>query len=263
MSKKFHPDETPPGALKGVSRQLGGWLDKTMAGKFRAAGGAPDLTNEFLALGSGADSSTPPSFELRETFRVYTLRFGQIEKGLKEGSDLTQLAEPTGRWHHQVMCNGQPVGFARSLSESAEGFDVCQLYVSALARRIDKAVTWIDDFEQSNPDYAASDPVVRLLFIPSYQTHAFWIVRGSSGGSLRALASRVLKSVGLNVMRESGGSDVLIIDAPSYLTDVPPDQKPLRGETLLSSKELLEAFHGKEPLGGGLTFGSSMPPPGT
>ena len=250
MSKKFHPDVTSPDALKGVSRQLGGWLDETMAGKFHAASTPP------------ADAQ-PPWFEMKETFRVYTLRLDKIEKGLKEGSDLIELAEPTGRWHHQVSCNVQPVGFARSLSKSAEGFDVCQLYVSALARLIDEAVTWIDDFEGRHPDYAASDPVVRLLFIPSYQTHAFWIVRGSSGSSLRALASRALKGLGLNVGRESEGSSVLIIAAPSYLTDAPPDRRPLRQQTLLTSKELLEAFRGKEPLGGGLTFGSRMPPPGT
>lgn len=259
---KFHPDKVSHGALEGVSRQLGGWLDGTTAGKFRAASTASGLAHESLTLDSLTDFSTPPanaqppSFELRETFCVYSLRFDRIEEGLQTGADLVQLAEPTGRWHHQVMCGGWTVGFARSLSESAASFNVCQLYVSDLAKHIDDAVTWIDAFEKQNPAYAASAPVVRLLFIPSYQTHAFWLVRGPSGGFFRSLVSRVLRVLGIDAKKETGGSDVLIIDAPSYL-------RPLRPLTKLSSKELLEAFRGVQPLGGGLTFGSPMPPPGT
>jgi hypothetical protein len=265
---KFHSDEVPDDALKSVSEQLGGWLDQTTAGKFHAAvaGPTPAPTHGAGDTGSTADDAggepmpSPPQpapkpwFAMRETFAVWTLSVEQIEEGLQTGADLVRLAKPTGRWHHQVVCDGKAVGFARTLSESGSGLDVCQLYVSDLAKHIDAAVAWVDEFEEKQPDYAESNPLVLLLYVPSYQTHAFLLVKWLDEGSL---TRRLLEDPKADPGGESVSTDVLIIDAPSYLPT-------LRPQTMLSSRELLEVFRQHEPLGGGLTFAptESVPPGG-
>lgn len=256
---KFHADKVSSLALKGVSRQLGGWLDEMTVAKFQEASPEsspppPFVSVNEMALTGGPLSAQPrwPPFELGETFAVFTLNLGGIEEGLRTGADLFHLAEETSRWHHQVAYNGQPAGFARSSSEDSAGMDVRQLYLSDLARHIDKAIYWLDEFEVKNPDYAASDSLVRLLFIPSYQTHAFWIIKNMSEGLFRRLMSWALGRMGINRAQPQVTSDVLIIDAPAYLSS-------LRPLTMLTSQQLLEALSGKPPLGGGLTFNSLTP----
>lgn len=255
---KFHADELADDNLDSVSRQLGDWFDEATLGKFHTASAPKEFSGALEAENfKGSTLSAyagPPSLELRETFAVWSLRDDKISEGLRTGADLVQLAEPTGRWHHQVVCNDLPVGFARSVSEDGGGCGVSQLYVSDLAAYIDDAIRWVDEFEKANPLYAASNPLVRLLFIPSYQTHAFWLVKSPPGSSLRALMSQALRGVGINLKPGRPESDVFIIDAPSYL-------RPLRPQTLLSSRELLDVFRDHEPRGGGLTFAAPPPAP--
>ena len=254
---KFHSDEVSDLALTGVSRQLGSWLDETTAGRLYEATqkpgpphGFPNV-NETALTDGGPTPAPPPSFEMSETFVVCTLSLDRLEEGQRTGVDLFYLAQETGRWHHQIVCNGRPAGFARTTSENVAGMDVCQLYVSPLARHIDDAIDWLDEFEKKNPDYAAFNPLVRLLFIPSYQTHAFWLIRDPEG-LLRRLGSRDLGAVGISPEQPQVTSDVLIIDAPPYLS-------PLRPLTMLTSRDLLDALREKQPLGGGLDFGPQTP----
>jgi hypothetical protein len=252
---KFHPDDVPNDALKSVSQQLGDWFDATTVGEFHPTSVMPGAThelpniNEGVAIAEGGSMPSapapPPSFELRETFAIWSLSIDRIEDGLRTDKDLVELARWTGRWHHQVVCNERPVGFARSTNRSVAALDVCQLYTSDLAKHIDDAITWLDEFEAQNPDNAASNRLVRLLFVPSYQTHAFWLIKEPPKDSPETLGSSRV-----NPEPVQAGSDVLIIDAPSYL-------EPLRPLMMLTSNELLEALREKEPLGGGLTFSSS------
>jgi hypothetical protein len=248
----FHPDQISKEKLENVSMQLGRWLDKTATERFRAAGekvGASPafLNNDELSLTEASApplATQPPSFRLGETFVLWSLGFDRITDGLRTGVDLVQLARPTGRWHHQIKINAEPVGFARSFSkDDALGLDVRQMFVSDLARYIDEALAWIDEFEVEHPDYAASHSLVRLLFVPAYQTHAFWLSRGDSGSWLQSLMSRAAKIFGMAPKQNDGKSDLLIIDAPSHLS-------ALRPNTLLSSDAFLEAFRGEAPLGG-------------
>lgn len=253
---KFHPDNVKRAALKGVSRQLGGWLDETTVEKFRAAGPGTSPPSEFideLPLTDGQPSAQPqePVFELKETFAVWMLSLDSIEEGLRTEADLFCLVKPTKRWHHQIACDGQPAGFARSVSEDAAGMDVSQLYFSDLAISIDEAIDHLDEFEKKNPDYAAANPLVRLLFIPSYQTYAFWLIKNPPEG-LSWLVSSALGKIGVKLERPQVTSDVFIIDAP-------PDLTPLRPLTMLTSQQLLAAFREMQPLGGGLTF-TPLPP---
>jgi hypothetical protein len=252
---KFHADKVSRLALKGVSSQLGGWLDEMTVGKFQEASAEPSPPPPFSGINETAPTGGPlsakrkrrrPPFELGETFSVFTLSLDRIEEGQRTGVDLFYLAQDTGRYHHQLAYHGQPAGFARTTSENAAGMDVCQLYVSALAKHIDDAINWLDEFEKKDQAYAAFNPLVRLLFIPSYQTHVFWLIRDPKG-LVRRLASRARGAGGTSRKQPQVTSDVLIIDAPSYLS-------PLGPLTMLSSRDLLDALREKQPLGGGLFF---------
>lgn len=252
-----HPDQVSTDNLRNVARQLGGWLDPSAAEKFRAAGrGAVPLAESSDVPGSSspgaADAASPPrafelpAFELGESFALYSLGAEDIENGLLYGADLTKLARATERWHHQVKVDKKPVGFARSTCKGDADFEVQQIYLSELARYVDEAITWIDRQEEQNPGDAESDPVVRLLVVPVYQVHAFWLCKPGADVKPYAAASNAATRVGSGAWPKGGESHVLVIDAPRHLDGLRPD-------TLLGSKEFLEAFRGKEQFGG-LTF---------
>jgi hypothetical protein len=73
------------------------------------------------------------------------------------------LAIPTGQWHHQIRYRGKARAFARS---SAGAVD--QLAESVLAEKIDAAIEFVDAKLPGNG-------VARLLVVPAYYVHAFWI----------------------------------------------------------------------------------------
>jgi hypothetical protein len=110
--------------------------------------------------------------ELAETFPVWLLHDDEI---LKDGrTDLSLLAHNTGRWHSQVRIDGKAVLFARSilLGPTLKDWQVKELFEGALAPAIEKAIDWVD--RDAN---VGGDPLVRLLDVPAYNTHAFWLVR--------------------------------------------------------------------------------------
>ena len=212
--------------------------------------------------GAGALFEPTPAFELQafelgESFALYSLGPDDIERGLAGGGDLTQLARATGRWHHQIKVDKKAVGFARSACEGEADFEVRQIYLSELAKYVDEAITWIDDYEAKNPYDAEADPVVRLLTVPAYQVHAFWLCRPGAEENTWAATSEAAAQVAQAAPRaeqaaprsesgawaDGGQSKVLVIDAPPHL-------EGLRPNTLLSSKEFLEAFPGREQFGG-------------
>jgi hypothetical protein len=213
----FRTDRASKDALVNVARNLGGWLDTPMADKLaRAAGASPahSLLTMSESLPEGdAPPPAKPSYELGESFALWTLGFKAIQKGLWTGEDLGRLATSSGRWHHQVKVNKNPVGFARTTPPDGEAAaTVLQLYVTDIAKAIDGAIKWLDRFEEANPDYVRQSPTVRLLHVPPYYLYAFWLVKS-----------------------DNQPSDVLVIDAPTILKELPFDK-------LIDSKEFLNAF---------------------
>jgi hypothetical protein len=248
-----HPDQVSTENLTSVARQVGNWLDQSAAEKFRAAGqganppaGPPNFSESSSPSASDAGlppAATPPPFELGESFAVYSLGAEYVEKGPPGGADLAQLARKTGRWHHQIKVGKKPVGFARSTGEGDAAVELQQIYVSDLAKYVDEAITWLDAYEEQNPNGEAPDPVVRLLVVPAYQVHAFWLCDPRAEGEPPSGASRTPAKAESGAWGYGGESRVLVIDAPPHLDG-------LRPNALLGSGEFLEAFRGKEQFGG-------------
>lgn len=245
-----HPDQVSTDSLDSVARQLGGWIDQSAAAKFRAAGQGPMAappnprkSSQADAGGEAAQFDAPAAFELGESFAVYLLGAKDIEAGLLYGHDLSRLARATGRWHHQIKVGKRAVGFARCTCKGDADFEVQQIYHSELARRVDESITWLDEHEKQHPYDAKSDPVARLLVVPAYQVHAFWLCEHAEYAGSRQASSRARRRAGSRARRGEGQSRVLVIDAPPHLDGLPLN-------TLLGSKEFFEAFRGKEQFGG-------------
>lgn len=164
--------------------------------------------------GVAAVAGPPPNRELTESFAIWTLR---DEAVTKPNTNLTELAHETGRWHHQVKVAGVPASFARStpLGPAPDHWRVNAFFDSPIARKIDQAITWIDE-------NVKNDPLVRLLVAPSYHLHAFWLVKD-----------------GVNTV---------------VVADMPPNFKALRYEKPYSSEEFLLALSQEQHITG-LTFG--------
>lgn len=124
--------------------------------------------------------------------------------------DLRLLASPTGRWHHQVALDEKVIAFARSMPLGAQpsSWRVQEFFVSELAGKIASAARWVDD--ENN---VAGDPLVRLLDVPAYMVHAFWLLRDEGEGE----------------------EEVFVIDCPKSFTHLSTDR-------LLSQFEFIEAL---------------------
>jgi hypothetical protein len=170
--------------------------------------GPDDLSKVFSRAG----------FQLGESFVVYMLDAQTIQSAESLGQDLSQLVSPTDRQHHQLKVDQQPVAFARS--DMSENNAVCQLLVSDLAQDVQDAMVWIDEFEDAHLEYSQTLPLVRLLAVPAYNVHAFWVFKTTEYVS-----------------------DVLVVSAPTWL-------EKLEKRRLYSTREFLQAFYGKQPITG-------------
>lgn len=157
--------------------------------------------DDLLPTSVGAQVLKNTPVEMGESFGVWSLGADVIHGN----ADLSKLVTQTGRWHHQIRFGGKAGAFARSiaLGPDAANWSVTQLYESDLAAKIDEATDWID---QNVKD----DPVVRLLIVPAYHLHAFWIFDGTD-------------------------SRVLVVDMPNQFSQ-------LQYRQLYSSKEFLESL---------------------
>lgn len=142
------------------------------------------------------------SVELTESFAIWALGADAITKS---GTDLSLLAHQTGRWHHQIKLDGKPELFARSmpLGPEAANWSVREMFASSVAKKIDDAIDWVDR-------NVKIDPLVRLLIVPAYHLHAFWL-------------------------KEGEGSQVLVVDMPQTYTK-------LQGARLYTAKEFLDTL---------------------
>jgi len=233
----FRSESIPVQKLQSVAAELTGWFTPVMEQKMGAAskvstGGSSQVIAESeskSAMAENTEKPAEPDFMLDETsFAIYMLEEDKIAEAIKSGKSLVDLdIRNTRRCHHQITKAGVPTGYARTEADDSGTINVCQLFVSDLARAFDSAITWLTDYEETNPDYVKTDPLVRVLVVPAYHVHAFWILH-----------------------EVSGRSDVVVIDAP-------PEMRGLEGEHLLSSDEFLKAFEGVSPKAG-LTFDDDL-----
>ncbi|MEM7725858.1 MAG: hypothetical protein AAF208_05730 [Cyanobacteria bacterium P01_A01_bin.45] len=139
-----------------------------------------DVVDEIVKqIGLGLENLRPiptlggaSELKLFETVDIWSLRSDLL---LESTNDLTILAKPTGRWHHQIKINGVPTSYARSVANGPSALDwhVVGVFESPIATKIDDAINWIDG-------NISGDYVVRLLTVPCYQIQAFWLVNNDN-----------------------------------------------------------------------------------
>lgn len=119
--------------------------------------------NPVPALGAASN------IQLFETVDVWMLSADAL---LQQTDDLTQLAKPTGRWHHQIKVDDQPTSYARSiaLGPDASDWSVVGVFESSTALKIDEAIAWIDN-------NISDDYMVHLLTVPAYSIESFWLIK--------------------------------------------------------------------------------------
>lgn len=146
--------------------------------------------------------------EMGETFSVWILDADKIEPTT---TDLTRLARPLNRWHHQLKFGKKAVMFARSmpLEMKPSNWTVQELAESPIPDRIDRAIDWIDT-------YTENDPLVRILVVPAYHIYAFWLIDGDK-------------------------SQLLMVDLPPNFTN-------LRTDRLYSSQNFFSGLFQEHPV---------------
>ena len=156
-------------------------------------------------------SELPPTTAVAITasFAVFDLSSDRIEAGIS--NDLDAVAARTGRLHHQIAVDGQPLLYARSVLDH-DTRTVEEVTVSPTAKRIDAAIDWID---ANVPE----DDLARLLEARAYHLLAIWLV--GDGGKGR----------------------VLVVEAANRLEDLVAPQ-------LHPESELLRRLRAVEPVAG-------------
>lgn len=231
--------ELAPGLAPAEGRE---WVPGRAAGR-RASTPAGGL-NDATAADAGDTAETGRQAELVETFAIWTLdarllargcdaakksnakksaaKKSAAKKSAAEAGALNALACATGHWHHQIKVGGRAAAFARSSGSKLklDSASLSGLFVSPLARKIEEAVVWIDGNEAAGGD-DERDPVVRLLVVPSYQLHVFWLLD-----------------------ERENTSEVVVVDAPARFG------APARGGRLIGEVEFFEFLHRNRPIHG-------------
>ncbi|RCJ16849.1 hypothetical protein A6S26_32360 [Nostoc sp. ATCC 43529] len=131
----------------------------------------PDDVLDTVATQIGSRLSLPSgerAVEIRETFSVWMLG---LDATTKPEEPIAKLVTKTGRWHHQISIGSQVRSFARSTpyGPTAADWSITQVTSdSPIAEAIDEAIDWVDK-------NVKDDPLVRLVVIPSYYLHVFWL----------------------------------------------------------------------------------------
>lgn len=184
-----------------------------------------EVVKQIGELLPGQFIANPPAegdVTLGETFEVWMIE-GDTSKW--HTAYLRELARPTGYLHHQVYVRGNAMLYARStpLSTAPGSWRVTEVFESELAEDIDKAIDAIDEIESDGAD----DSLVRLLVIPTYQTHALWL------------------------LRDSGDDQVFVLNRPPEFTSLSVFNS-LSSDRLPNQGEFLEALHSVQPIIGKL-----------
>lgn len=161
----------------------------------------------------GAASEAP--IEMTHTFEIWVLSVDALRQ---PANNLSQLAKPTGDWHHQINRSGITDFFARSCQvgqpeadDRPSTWQVVELLQSQLAEQIDHAVDWTNK-------HVHEDLVARLLVVPAYQLHAFLLLK-------------------------DGKSQIFVIDCPERLGY-------LRSDEVLDEPFFLESLRKEQPIVG-------------
>jgi hypothetical protein len=195
-----------------IARQIG---ERMMAGD---DDDAPILSFESI---SSQDTPSNPAIGLTESFEVWRLSPGAVRRFERGKCGLGVLAKRTESLQHQIRLANGDLAFATSSSSSnSDGsWLVEEIFVSPIAKAIDKAIEWTDE---NIPD----DKMTRLLTAPAYHVTALWFVNED------------------DQCEADLGGDVLIVTAPSDS----PQLEPLK---LLDSDTFLEILR-QRPVGIGL-----------
>ena len=143
-----HVQKLPDDALNAVAKQVGRLY--------------PSLDNNV--------TQCQPAAELTETFPVWFLSIDAINTG---NDNLLELAQDTLRWHSQIWIDGKPEGVARAIAPNDDISDwtVRQILKGDLAKTVDDAIRWVDAEIET-------DPLVRILEIPTFFITALWLIDG-------------------------------------------------------------------------------------
>ena len=128
-----------------------------------------------------------PSAELTETFPVWFLSVEAINTG---NDNLLDLAQDTCRWHSQISIDGKPKGVVRTMAsgDDASDWTVRQILKSDFAKTIDDVIRWVD--AEVN-----TDPLVKILEIPSFSITALWLIDGQKSSVVIARCPENLQSL--------------------------------------------------------------------
>ncbi len=105
--------------------------------------------------------------ELAESFPIWIWNVSSTV----EAAPFAQIAEPTGRWHHQIMRPLADPGFARTIEGSPDSETELMLVHSDLPAKLDRAIDWAD--AEVDDQWTA-----RLLVIPRLLMHCLWLSDG-------------------------------------------------------------------------------------
>ncbi len=128
-----------------------------------------------------------PSAELTETFPVWFLSADAINT---DNDNLLELAQDTLRWHSQIWIDGKPAGVSRTIAPSDDISDwtVRQILKGDLAKAVDDAIHWVD----AEVD---TDPLVRILEIPTFFVTVLWLIDGQESSVVIAKLPEYLHSL--------------------------------------------------------------------
>lgn len=167
---------------------------------------------EAKSLIQSSPEGDGPSPEIAEpSIPLWDLKVDDNRGDLREGrSRLEELARDTGIRQHQVYV-GDDRGYVR-ISEDSSGWHVTELGMNRLAEQLDAAAAWLEE-------HAAGDPFTRLLRVPEFHLHAFWL------------------------LSEEGAADRIV------LADAPPGVVPgLQRHVLYTESEFLRLLSYGEPI---------------
>ncbi len=158
-----HTDTLPDNAIDIIAPLIGERLN-------------PLIRKDFLPPPGGA----LPEAEIKETLSIWTFKCSVYSLKLDSGS-FGNYVKPLNHWHHQISIDDSDISFAETRPPNDDkSSDWSVLRVSSnsqVSRAISKATDWVDR-------NVLGDPVVRLLLIPEFHMHTFWLNENSRNNIL-------------------------------------------------------------------------------
>ena len=160
------------------------------------------------------------SAALTETFPVWFLSTDAINTG---NDNLLELAQDTLRWHSQIWIDGKPEGVVRAVVSDGDSSDwsVTQILKGDFAKAVDDAIRWIDAEVETNP-------LVRILEIPTFFLTTFWLIDGQESSVVIVRVPENLQN--LSPLVQYASQDFLALlrqESPAIGIRTKPSQPPL------------------------------------